>query len=227
MSDIGDDDYTLCDKKFAVVMVIDVSGSMHNEIGAMTHAFNEFIDASKKNDDVRNAVDIAILTFNSNVKDELNGFSDISGVPRMNFTAGGSTNMAEALRIAKDMARERTLLYNTSGIRAFKPWILLMTDGYPDSEGDYKAIAAEIRQREDAGKVRTFAVGMGDGYNAELLKALTDKCFALNDWDFSKFFSWLGKSFAIISSSTPGETTQICDLGEEFQDMYGTFFDKV
>ncbi len=225
--DIGDDNYTLSDKKFALVMVMDVSGSMSAEIDAMTKAFNSFIDASRQNYDVKNAVDIAIITFGTDVKDELNGFCDISNVPKMNFTCRGSTNMSEALQLANQMARDRTHIYKSNGIEAYKPWILLMTDGYPNSVPDYEAVAKIIRERENAGKVRTFAVGMGTAYNKELLRKLTDKCLSVNEWDFQQLFSWLGKSLATVSQSRPGERGAICDMGEEFQDMYGKFFDTM
>lgn len=225
--DIGDDDYTLSDKKFALVMVIDVSVSMVNEIDSMTEAFNNFIEASKENYDVKNAVDIAIITFGTDVKNELNGFCDISNIPKMNFTCRGSTNMSEALKLANQMARDRTHIYRNNGIEAYKPWILLMTDGYPNSISDYEVIAKAIREREDAGKIRTFAVGMGTGYNKRLLQKLTDKCLSVDEWDFQQLFSWLGKSLATVSQSRPGEKGAICDMGEEFQDMYGKFFDTM
>lgn len=225
--DIGDDNYTLSDKKFAVVMVMDVSGSMCYEIDAMTRAFNNFIEVSRQNCDVKNAVDIAIITFGTDVKNELNGFCDISYVPQMNFTCRGSTNMSEALRVADQMASDRRRLYKSSGIVAYPPWIVLMTDGYPDSVPDYEAVAETIKEKEDAGKVRVFAVGMGTGYNKELLRKLTDKCFSIDEWDFQQLFSWLGKSLAIVSQSRPSNRETIYDEGGEFQAMSGKFFDSV
>lgn len=229
MADIGDDNYTLNDEKFAVVMVIDVSGSMVYQIEALSTAFNRFIEESRMNDDVRNAVDIAVITFGSDVKDELNGFCDISSVPKMHFSVRGSTNMAGALELANQMARDRTHLYKHNGIVAYKPWIVLMTDGYPDGYpdkiSDYIAITEKIRQREGDGKLRTFALGMGDRFEKSILEQFTDKCFAITDWNFSEFFSWLGKSLAVVSSSTPGGRGAICDVGEECQDMTKKFFD--
>ncbi len=225
MADIGDDNYTLNDKKFAVVMVIDVSGSMAYQIEALSTAFNRFIQESRANSDVRNAVDIAVITFGSDVRDEFNGFCDISSVPEMHFSLRGSTNMTDALELANQMARDRTHLYARNGITAYKPWIMLMTDGFPDDPQSYMSVAQKIKQREADGKLHTFVLGMGDGFNRKLLQELTNKCFAITDWDFSEFFSWLGKSLAVVSTSTPGGQGAICDVGEECQDMTSKFFD--
>lgn len=227
MSDVGDDDYTINGKKFAVVMVLDVSGSMSNQIGSLEDSFNRFIDYAKENKDVRQTMDLALLTFGTDVKDEFNGFTDIKDVPYINLNTRGSTNMTEALRIANEMARERTRTYRHTGIEAYKPWIILMTDGYPDNIESATAMASEIRKRESEGKIHAFALGMGTEYNRTVLEAMTDKCFAITDWDFETFFSWLGKSVAQVSKSTPGASGPICDIGPECQTMQGKFFDTL
>lgn len=189
MSDIGDGDYTINRMKLAVVMVLDVSGSMTPHIKSLEDSFNRFIDYAKEDEDVRQTMDLALITFNSNVKDEFQGFSDIKGVPHINLAASGSTDMTAALELANRMARERTWVYIRTGILAYKPWIILMTDGYPNDETSAIEIATQIRKRESEGKVHAFALGMGDDFNKTVLEALTDKCFAIKDWDFEMFFS--------------------------------------
>ncbi len=79
MSDVGDDGYTLNGKKFAVCMVVDVSGSMTPYVNELSESFNNFINEAKEDDDIRNTMDIALLTFSSSVVDEFEGFSDIKG----------------------------------------------------------------------------------------------------------------------------------------------------
>ena len=226
MSDVGDEDYTINGKKFAVVMVLDVSGSMSSQIQALEDNFNRFIDYAKEDKDIRQTMDLALITFGSDVKDEFDGFTDIKGVPHIQLKTRGSTNMSDALRMANQMARDRTRTYRNTGIEAYKPWIILMTDGYPDDEISTRAIASEIRNREKDEKVHAFALGMGTGFNKSILEEMTNKCFAITDWDFEMFFSWLGKSVAQVSKSTPGASGLLCDIGEECQTM-GKFFDNL
>ena len=227
MSDVGDDDYILSGKKFAVCMVIDVSGSMGPYAGELSKKFNEFIDNAMEDRDVRNTMDLAVLTFATNVNDEFNGFSDIKGINHMNFVANGSTNMADALVKANDMVRERTHTYRRMGIEAYKPWIILMSDGYPNNVEAVANIGATIKQREKDGKVHIFALGMGTDFDKSVLLSVSEKCFAITDWNFSEFFTWLGKSVAMVSKSTPGASGAIADTGDECQDMMGKFFGTI
>lgn len=226
MSDVGDDDYTINGKKFAVVMVLDVSGSMSSHLNDLTHKFNEFIEYARSETDIRQTMDIALITFGSDVKDEFEGFTDIKGVPPLYLTTRGSTNMSDALEKANEMVRDRTRLYAQTGIEAFKPWIVLMTDGYPDDVAAVKSIGSILKQRENNGKLHTFALGMGINFNKSVLESITDKCFAITDWNFSTFFSWLGKSVAQVSRSSPGDCGAICDTGQECRDMM-KFFDTL
>lgn len=224
MSDVYDSDYTINGKKFAVCMVIDVSGSMSPYVDELSEKFNEFISNAKEDNDVKNTMDLAVLTFSSDVNDELNGFSDIKGVQRMNFSAYGTTNMSLALERANEMVRERTHVYRRMGIEAYKPWIILMTDGYPDDAYAVSAIGSILKQREKDGKVHVFALGMGRDFDKNVLMSVADKCFAITDWNFAEFFTWLGKSVAMVSKSVPGASGAIADTGNECQDMMGKFF---
>lgn len=215
MSDIGEDLYPESGQKFAVVLVVDVSGSMEPHIDQLNASFNEFLDEAKADNDVSTKADIEVITFNHDVK-IASPWSDIGGVPYQNFKASGTTNLRDALILAKEEARARTIAYKNEGIRAYTPWIISMTDGYPDSDKPINAIAAELRQREAEGKVHNFALGMGTGFNKTILELITDKTLAITDWDFKSFFGWLGKSLAIVSKSTPGTQGTLCDTGKEF-----------
>ena len=225
MSDVTDEDYTLNGKKFAVVMALDVSYSMSNYLEELSNKFNDFVRFAKNNKDVSETMDLALITFGTDVQDEFDGFTDVKGIPEMNFKARGNTNMKEALELATSMARERTHIYKHANIEAYKPWIILMTDGEPNGGIDEIAPAATaLKQREADGKVHVFAVGMGPGFNKNVLTSITDKCFAISDWNFEEFFTWLGKSVAMVSTSSPGDKKAICDVGDECQDMMGKFF---
>lgn len=224
MSDMDGRGHIINGKRFAVTMVIDVSCSMADELGALTEGFNDFIDCAKEDDCVKNTMDIAVLTFGSDVKDEFGGFIGIEDVHHMTFATRGSTNMTDALKMAYQMTRERTIRYAESGIEAYRPWIMLMSDGVPDDEGGVRDIGQTLREREMAGKLHVFALGMGTEYGSDILQAVSSRCFAINDWNITEFFRWLGKSMAKVSRSQPGAPDAIYDTGEEWHDMSDQFF---
>lgn len=221
MADIGDKDYNLNENKVAVIMAIDVSSSMNSHIDELTERYNSFILAMKSDKKVNQCLDLATVTFASDIN--VIDFSSIKDVKKMHFEAYGSTKMTEALERSLNMAKDRTRDYRNRGITCYKPWIILMTDGYPDNPASLSDIAKKIRENEKEGKIHMFCVGMGDGYNKETLKELSDKCFAIRNWEFEQFFGWLTKSMAVVSKSRPGETGAICDTGKECQDMFNAF----
>jgi uncharacterized protein YegL len=191
---------------------------MTPHVDQLSSSFNNFLDVAKSDNKVSTKADIEIITFSDNAR-IANSWSNIGGVPYQHFTAAGMTNMRDAMILAKEEARSRTKSYKDGGIRAYKPWIVLMTDGYPDGDKPIDSIAAELRQREIDGKVHVWALGMGTDFNKKTLDMFTDKTFAITNWNFETFFSWLGKSVAVVSHSTLGTTGQLCDTGNEFQTL--------
>lgn len=213
---MGDDNIE-CGQKFAIAMVIDVSGSMCAHVDKLSESFNSFLDAAKADYKIANKADVAVITFNSDVYVNV-PFNNISAVGYQHFTASGGTSIAAAMEKANELVRERTREYNRNGIRAYKPWIVLMTDGYSGDSVD--SIAATLKQRERDGKVRIFALGMGTGFDKSTLAKFTDKTLAITDWDFEQFFGWLGRSVAVVSTSTPGSSNQqICSVDDDLMDM--------
>ena len=223
MPDIGDDNYVESGEKFAVVFVIDVSGSMGGQIENLSENFNMFLDRAKANHKVSLKMDLEVITF-SHIIDTPVTWSNVEGVPYQKFVANGSTNIRDAMIKANADARQRTIDYDANGIRAYKPWIVLMTDGYSDGDKPVDQIAAELRQREKEGKVHVFALGMGTGFKKSELEKFTDKTLAITDWDFEKFFEWLGRSVAVISSTNVGDKAQtIVSEDDDLLDMSVAF----
>ena len=218
MSDLGDDGYVESGEKFAVIFVIDVSGSMANEIENLSENFNMFLDKSKNNYKVNLKMDLEVITFSHEINTPVT-WSNVEGVPYQSFKAYGSTNMRDAMIKAKNDAKQRTEDYESHNIRAYKPWIVLMTDGYSDPDKPVDDIAAELRQREKDGKVHVFALGMGTGFKSSELEKFTDAVLAITDWDFEKFFEWLGRSVAVVSSKAIGSDGPIVSEDQDLVDM--------
>ena len=197
MADLFDENYPDIGVKFAIIFVIDVSASMADHIEELSKSINNFLDGAVADRRIKLMTDIEIITF-SHLVETSAVWSDISNVPHQKFVANGSTNIRDAMIKAKDDARQRTMDYVVSGIRAYKPWIILMTDGHSDPDKPVDDIAAELRQRERDGKVHVCALGLGAGFEKSELEKFTDNTLAITDWDFEKFFGWLRRSLPVV-----------------------------
>jgi len=103
------------------------------------------------------------------------------------------------------MVDERSRFYRRSGSEPYKPWVLMITDGEPDSDVNLSAVTQRIKSMEQAGKVSFRSLGV-EGYNPKILHELSgEKVMKLFGTDFSSFFDWVNKSMRSVSQSSPGE----------------------
>ena len=196
----------------ALVLVLDVSASMNAPAGGSTcisllnKGVNDMITALSNNPATSKYVDLAIVTFGERAK-VYQDFAPISQVSPVNLIANqGRTLVAQAINMALNKARDRTNRY-TGG--AWKPWIVLITDGefhdditsVPSNLDSSMSVADCVRDRENKGKLRTFALGVGNDFNPQQLKIFTDRAFQIEGYNLAEFFNWLGKSVAVVSQS--------------------------
>ncbi len=115
-----------------VIMLADTSGSM--SIDGKTEAMNEAIDGMIKSfagESRLNAeIHLSVITFGGNAEThlELTPAHQISGFEY--FGAAGGTPMGEALRIAKDLIEDKEKISS----RAYRPVIILVSDGHPTDD---------------------------------------------------------------------------------------------
>jgi len=189
----------------ALMLILDVSASMNygggniTPIQSLNDGVNQMIEVLSKDGTLSKIIDLAIITFaDPNNATVFQDFAPIGSVTPIHLVAdGGSTYAVDAIDLAVDKIRARTRLY-TGG--AWKPWIVLITDG--ELHDDVSQVAKRVRERENDGKLRMLCLGVGEQFNPHQLQQLTDKVFQLNGYDFRDFFEFLGKSVAVISRSS-------------------------
>jgi uncharacterized protein YegL len=206
----------------ACLLLLDTSGSMGPDpanpglapITALNSAVNRFKFEVTNDKQTRDIVDIAVVEFNTKVN-VVQDFCPIEQMLPVNLTAGGSTNMVDAVKIAIEMVKEHTRLLRKAGSEPYKPWIIMISDGAPDTPID--SVAKTVSDDEnfktpdgkDAGKYRFWCLGV-DGYDKPTLKKLSpDRTFDLKGKDFNGFFDWIHKSIAVTSQTTPGQPTSL------------------
>lgn len=201
---VGEDDslVTVTDRRVPVCLCLDTSGSMYDCIGELNEAVGLFYQEILKDEQAANSADIAIVTFDSNVR-VAEEFSDVSQKEKPHFTAGGGTDMAGGIRKALEILDARKEQYKQYGRDYFQPWLVIMSDGEPN---DANAIPfAEIQQRVESKKLVVFCFGIGNGADMELLRRISPKTMKIKDGAFNRFFEWLSKSVVRVSQSQPGD----------------------
>ena len=129
----------------ACVFLLDISGSMSGTpIENLNEGIRKFKEEVMMDDLARSRIDIAIVTFESNVRN-VQDFVPLSRMEPITLTAMGSTKMADGINTAIDLVKDRDRFYKKMGTPCFKPWIFMITDGYPDSDQNMETVAERIR----------------------------------------------------------------------------------
>ncbi|MDN5313981.1 MAG: hypothetical protein PWP10_2727 [Clostridiales bacterium] len=201
------------DQHLACVLLLDVSSSMQNNnaIEKLNEAVVTFKDQCLKDDALRRGLDIAIVTFASNVN-ILQEFTPVTDMITPVLEANGQTSMGVALTTAVDMLERRKAQYKEIGIPYHRPWVFMISDGAPNDE--YAPVFARVNELQQNKKLEIWAVGV-PGYEEEILTALTMRVIALDEGlNFASLFEWLSNSLSTKSRSNPGDAVKYDVLPE-------------
>ena len=186
----------------ACVFLLDVSGSMMGTpIENLNEGIRRFKEEVTKDKLALSRIDVAIVTFASDVK--IQDFVPLSRMEPITLTAEGSTKMADGINVAIDLVKDRNRFYKRMGTPFFKPWIFMITDGYPDPDQNMETVAERIHSEErkgSHGKLKFWACGVGEYDKTTLLK-LTNRVIELKGYNFTSIFNWASESMVAISVS--------------------------
>lgn len=188
------------------LLLLDVSGSMAgrplDELNAGLVAFRDEL----ANDSLAvKRVEIGIVTFGP-VKAEM-VFTGADGFVPPTLQAQGATPMGAAILQGLEMLENRKREYRANGIRHYRPWIFLITDGSPTD--DWRAAANAIREGEASKKFAFFAVGV-QGANMDTLAQISVRQpLSLNGLKFRELFIWLSGSMSTLSRSALGSEVKL------------------
>ena len=189
----------------ACLLLVDTSCSMSGEaIDSLNKGLNKFKEDVCKDERTKAILDVAIVEFNSSVS-VVQPWCPVQYMEPVNLLAGGGTDMEGGLRTAIDMVRERSRFYlEVTGSVPYKPWIIMITDGYPNSSIDN--IAAEIAELDEKGKLHLWSLAV-EGADTSILNKLCGgkRSLILKGKDFTDFFNWVNMSMRSVSQSAPGE----------------------
>ncbi len=200
------------EKKCPLVLVLDVSSSM---TGSPIKELNSGLETFQKQiqgDAVASArLETMVITFGRNVE-VIRDFALFDENPIPTLHASGCTPMAEGLKMALSRIDARKTWYKEQGLQYYRPYVVLMTDGFPtSSQNDIMEIQKAIHEGVDQKRFNFWAFGVGEA-DMGFLEKLSHQSFPplkLKGFNFEEFFEWLSKSFNLISNSRSGEGVNI------------------
>ena len=215
-------DFTVASARpLPVVLMADVSGSMgvDGKIDALNSAVTEMQGAFAEEDDGRAEIHLAVVTFGGTaaLHTPLTPASAVRWIP---MQAGGRTPMGAALDIVTDLIEDRERVPS----RAYRPTIVLVSDGLPNDE--WKEPLKRLLGSERAAKAQRFALGIGADADYDVLRAFLHdpegRVFEAHEVrEIRKFFQWVTMSVTARSrSTTPNQTVDVAPLD---LDDYGDF----
>ena len=203
------------EQKCLCVLVLDTSGSMNadNAIGQLNQGLQTFKSQIMNDETARDRLEIAIVSFNSEIKVELQP-SLISEIEMPTLKASGQTQLVRAIEEAQQVIKDRKDYYKSKGLTYYRPWIVVMTDGdpYPANQ-DIDGIAQKIQEDADAKKYVFFMIGVGNEVHDDVLSKLTTSQFPAMRMDavnFAEFFQWLSASATVVVNSDDLTDSNVC-----------------
>lgn len=203
-----------------VILVLDRSASMMGQpIEELNQGLRTFSESIKKDELASLRVEIAIVTFGparvmdvlEGTNNEIDASADIAFATAGEFkppllTAGGGTPMGGAVEIALNLIRDRKSIYKENGIDYFRPWLFLITDGFPTDGARWRLAAEQVRQEEERRGVIFFGIGVQNADMRTLSQFSEQRSPAkLKGLAFGELFQWLSKSVTAVAQSKPGD----------------------
>jgi uncharacterized protein YegL len=199
----------------ACVLLLDTSGSMGGApVAALNEGLTTFKETFAKDPVASKRVEIAIVTFDSNVR-MLQDFVTIEQFnPPVIGDLGPATRMTAGINMALELVHNRKAQYRSNGVTYYQPWIFMITDGAPtESDEEVRHAGERVKEAETNKRLSFFAVGV-EGADMEKLRSISVRDpVKLKGLDFKAMFVWLSASMQKVSASKIGQQVPLQPVG--------------
>ena len=192
-------------KPLPVVLLLDTSSSMNaggeqSKITELDSAVRDMIKDFANEEQLETEIQVSVITFGYNGVQLALPYTNASKVEMKKLEAQGNTPMGMALRMAKDMIEDK----ETTPSRAYRPLVILCSDGAPND--DWEGPMDNFIKDGRSSKCDRMAMAIGSGANETVLKRFiegTEKplFYAKDASSMHKFFKFVTMSVATRSHS--------------------------
>lgn len=183
-----------------VVLLLDVSGSMSGEkIDNLNKAVRDMLDAFAQEEKMETEILVSVITFGDQVELHV-PYTRASQVQWQGLQASGMTPMGTALEMAKAMIEDK----ETTPSRAYRPTIVLVSDGQPNDRWERPLEDFILEGRSS--KCDRMAMAIGRDADEAVLKRFTegtphDLFYAENAGQMHEFFQRVTMSVTLRTQS--------------------------
>ena len=209
------------EQKCLCVLVLDVSGSMSGEpIQELNKGLQDFYQEIDKDNTTRQRLEVSLITF-SHIVNTVQEPALVENFTMPTLSASGSTAMVTAVNHAIDKVAARKQWYKDTNQAYYRPWIILMTDGEPDSDQDVAGLAQRIKQDVAAKKYAFLPIGV-EGAKMSILKQIESgiPAMKLQGTKFSSFFKWLSASMGTVVSAEEGQQVHLSAGADDWMSAF-------
>lgn len=186
------------------VLLLDTSATMQGEaIQALNQGLQTFKQELNHDNLARKRVEVAIITYNSNVA-VVQDFITADEFEPPTLTARGKTCMGSAILQGLELLAARKAQYCEHGVAYYQPWLFLIANGKPQGEPDQVINLAtqQIKADEAERRLTFFVVGVTAASQTHLSEIFERKPMQLEGLSFADLFVWLSASMHKVSQSS-------------------------
>lgn len=192
-------------KPLPVVLLLDTSSSMNaggeqSKIAELDSAVRDMIKDFAHEELLETEIQVSVITFGYDGVKLALPYTNASKVEMKKLEAQGNTPMGTALRMAKDMIEDK----ETTPSRAYRPLVILCSDGAPND--DWEAPMDNFIKDGRSSKCDRMAMAIGSDANEAVLKRFIEGTenplfYAKDASSMHKFFKFVTMSVATRSHS--------------------------
>jgi uncharacterized protein YegL len=183
------------------ILLLDTSGSMQgNPIRELNLGLATFKDELVSDGLAAKRVEVCIVTFGP--VQVINEFQTAEDFYPPVLETTGDTPTGSAIETALSLLQQRKEQYRSYGISYYRPWVFLITDGFPTD--NWQQAARLVREGEAQKSFAFFAIGV-EGARMDILRQISSRePLNLQGLKFREMFQWLSSSMRSVSRSVPG-----------------------
>ena len=192
-------------KPLPVVLLLDTSSSMNaggeqSKIAELDSAVRDMIKDFAHEEQLETEIQVSVITFGYNGVQLALPYTNASKVEMKKLEAQGNTPLGTALRMAKDMIEDK----ETTPSRAYRPLVILCSDGAPND--DWEGPMDNFIKDGRSSKCDRMAMAIGSDANEAVLKRFIEGTenplfYAKDASSMHKFFKFVTMSVATRSHS--------------------------